>query len=143
MKKIYFACSIAGGRDHDHLYSELMMHIKSTEVQVLSERFTDQKQVAEEAKKADSIADFIHDRDLAWVREADGIIAEVTQPSLGVGYELGKATEWQKPVLALFYEPSGKRLSPMISGSKHIEVVRYNDTAELEDKIKAFIDTLS
>ena len=29
----------------------------------------------------------IHDRDLAWLIEADYLVAEVTTPSLGVGYE--------------------------------------------------------
>ena len=41
----------------------------------------------------------IHDRDLAWLKEADCLVAEVTTPSLGVGFEIGKATEWGLRVL--------------------------------------------
>ena len=38
-----------------------------------------------------SISDkWIHDRDVEWLHEADVVVAEVTQPSLGVGYEIGK-----------------------------------------------------
>lgn len=142
MKKVYFACSIAGGRDHAHLYEDIVKQIQAAGAQVLSERFTDEKKVKDEAAKAHSMLDFIHDRDLAWVKEADGIIAEVTQPSLDVGYELGKATEWKKPVLALFFTPSGNRLSPMIAGSKRIETIHYSNHDELEKDIKNFISGL-
>ncbi len=142
VKKVYFACSIAGGRDHAHLYEDIVKQIQAAGAQVLSERFTDEKKVKDEAAKAHAMLDFIHDRDLAWVKEADGIIAEVTQPSLGVGYELGKATEWKKPVLALFFTPSGNRLSPMIAGSKDIQVVHYKTHTELEQDIKDFVQSL-
>ena len=33
---------------------------------------------------------WIHDRDVGWLHEADVVVAEVTQPSLGVGYEIGE-----------------------------------------------------
>ncbi len=36
------------------------------------------------------------------------IVAEVTQPSLGVGYELGRAVALNKRVLCLFRPSSGK-----------------------------------
>ncbi|EPY76686.1 deoxyribonucleoside 5-monophosphate N-glycosidase [Camelus ferus] len=42
----------------------------------------------EEAAGSDRL---IHERDLAWLQQADVVVAEVTQPSLGVGYKLGQA----------------------------------------------------
>lgn len=36
------------------------------------------------------------------------LVAEVTQPSLGVGYEIGRAVEHQKRVLCLFRKDSGQ-----------------------------------
>nr|XP_020769678.1 2'-deoxynucleoside 5'-phosphate N-hydrolase 1-like [Odocoileus virginianus texanus] len=59
----------------------------------------------------------IHDRDLAWLQQADVVVAEVTQPSLGVGYELGRAVALHKPVLCLFRPQSGRVLSAMIRGA--------------------------
>ena len=44
----------------------------------------------------------IHDRDLQWIIESDMLVAEVTIPSLGVGYEIGRAIEMGKPILCLF-----------------------------------------
>lgn len=45
--------------------------------------------------------EFIYKRDVDWLLESDFVIAEVTQPSLGVGYELGFAEAKGKPVLCL------------------------------------------
>ena len=41
---------------------------------------------------------FIHDRDMKWLIDSDLIIAEVTNPSLGVGYEIGRALEYDKKI---------------------------------------------
>lgn len=37
------------------------------------------------------------------------IVAEVTQPSLGVGYEIGRAVDLKKRILCLFRPETGKR----------------------------------
>ena len=44
----------------------------------------------------------IHDRDVELLEQSDVIVAEVTQPSLGVGYELGRAVAMAKPILCLY-----------------------------------------
>ena len=36
------------------------------------------------------------------------IVAEVTQPSLGVGYEIGRAFDMNKPILCLYRPQQGK-----------------------------------
>ena len=59
------------------------------------------------------------------LRQADAMIAEVTNPSLGVGYEIAKAEEWNLPVLALYRPQPGKKLSAMIAGSPQTKVVEY------------------
>ncbi|KAM7385963.1 hypothetical protein PAMP_001997 [Pampus punctatissimus] len=50
----------------------------------------------------------IHNRDMDWLGQSDVIVAEVTQPSLGVGYELGRAVDMKKRVLCLFRPSSGR-----------------------------------
>ncbi len=37
------------------------------------------------------------------------LVAEVTQPSLGVGYEMGRAVQFEKKTLCLFRPDSGRR----------------------------------
>ncbi len=75
----------------------------------------------------------IHDRDIEWLRESDLIIAEVTQPSLGVGYEIGRALEWGKPIITLYRNNEDKKLSAMIAGVDEIQVFRYNNFAEAKE----------
>jgi nucleoside 2-deoxyribosyltransferase len=127
--KIYFAGSIRGGRGDAALYYEIVQqlkkhgevfteHVGDTALGVLGQDIGDQN---------------IHDRDLTWLKSSDCLIAEVTTPSLGVGYEIGKATEWGKPVLCLYRQTEGRSLSAMISGSNAITVKTYQSPAELKD----------
>lgn len=37
------------------------------------------------------------------------LVAEVTQPSLGVGYEIGRAVDMKKKIFCLFRPQSGRR----------------------------------
>ena len=61
---------------------------------------------------------YIHDWDLELLEQSDVVVAEVTQPSLGVGYEIGRAVSIKKPILCLYRrkEEGGKLLSRMIRG---------------------------
>lgn len=140
MKKIYFGCSIAGGRDHAHLYADIVSIIKASDAQLLSEMFADKVLRPEVGIKMDPR--FVWERDIKWIDEADGLIMEVTQPSLGVGYEIATAENLNKPILTLFYAPSGKRLSPMIAGSPNITVFQYSDVNTIKPAVQEFIGRL-
>jgi len=83
----------------------------------------------------------IHDRDLAWLKEADCLVAEVTTPSLGVGFEIGKATEWDMRVLCLFRPSAGRALSALIAGSDRVAVREYKSVADVEEIFDDFFVT--
>lgn len=138
MKKIYFACSIRGGRDDAPLYKELVDFLKTKSI-VLTEIFADGKLTSNGMNKSDSE---IHFTDMNWVNEADAVIAEVTNPSLGVGYEIGKAESLGKPVLALFRSVKGKRLSAMIAGSPQTSTITYGTIDSVKQDIVDFIESL-
>ncbi len=125
--KIYFAASIRGGRQDAEIYAKLVEHLKNYG-EVLTEHVGDNT-LTEMGQ--DAPAKIIFQRDYDWVKEADVIVAEVSTPSLGVGYELGKTEEWKKPNLCL-YSCESRRLSPMISGNKFFKTKRY---ASLEEAI--------
>lgn len=125
--KIYFAGSIRGGRDDKALYLEIIGLLRNYGT-VLTEHIGDVRLMATgEALKDRSI----HDRDLSWLQEADYVVGEVTVPSLGVGYELGKATEWGKKIVCLFRPSEGASLSAMIAGSSTIKTYQYQTLSEL------------
>lgn len=52
----------------------------------------------------------ILERDMLWLQQSDVVVAEVTQPSLGVGFEIARAITLNKPVLCLFRPSSGLRM---------------------------------
>jgi nucleoside 2-deoxyribosyltransferase len=133
--KIYFAASIRGGRDDWASYLEIVRQLRDYG-QVLTEHVGDVELSAEGEDMGDRK---IHDRDLGWLKESDYLVAEVTTPSLGVGYEIGKATEWGKPVLCLYRSAEGRALSAMISGSNAVTVKEYQSPAELTEIFEQFL----
>ena len=91
--KVYFAGSIRGGRADAELYSRIISYIKKTDI-VLTEHIGD-KALAVKEKGVGDID--IYRQDTSWLRESDVLIGECTNPSLGVGYELGFAESIGKP----------------------------------------------
>uniref|UniRef100_A0A8C5LFV7 5-hydroxymethyl-dUMP N-hydrolase n=1 Tax=Jaculus jaculus TaxID=51337 RepID=A0A8C5LFV7_JACJA len=89
----------------------------------------------EEAAGGDRL---IHERDLAWLQQADVVVAEVTQPSLGVGYELGRAMALNKQILCLFRPRSGRVLSAMIRGAA--DGSRFQVWDYEEEQLEAMLD---
>ncbi|MBU2445904.1 MAG: nucleoside 2-deoxyribosyltransferase [Bacteroidetes bacterium] len=86
----------------------------------------------------------IYDRDIKWLEESKGVIAEVSAPSLGVGFEISYALfTLKKPVLAL-YSNQVKRLSAMIKGcdNNSLTVKCYQNEIELEMFVRGFLEDL-
>jgi len=82
---------------------------------------------------------YIYERDIAWLSSCDLVVAEVTAPSLGVGFELGWATALKKPVLCLHRIMPGRTLSAMIAGSPGIQTAAYSSMDEAETIMEEFI----
>uniref|UniRef100_A0A671Y4A6 2'-deoxynucleoside 5'-phosphate N-hydrolase 1 n=1 Tax=Sparus aurata TaxID=8175 RepID=A0A671Y4A6_SPAAU len=135
--KVYFCGSIRGGRDDVLLYRKIVEKLQSYGT-VLTEHVssTELSDRGEDASAAGDRA--IHDRDVDWLRQSDVVVAEVTQPSLGVGYELGRAVDMKKKIFCLFRPSSGRCLSAMIRGADDggLFVVRDYSEDELENVLE-------
>ena len=135
--KIYFACSIRGERPDPETVSMLIVHMKKRGA-VLTEHIAgvldgDEVEVMDEE---------IFLRDVAWLGEADVLVAEVTAPSLGVGYEIGVDEALGKPVLCLYQGRPGRRLSAMISGNRGLVVREYDELEETLGLIDEFLESI-
>ncbi|CAG2220535.1 DNPH1 [Mytilus edulis] len=158
-RKIYFAGSIRAGRDDADLYARLIEqlrqygkvlteHVGNSSVEKVNllkkyiftcyeshlQHFVmvvRHKQMINREEK-DLSEKEIHDRDMEWLNESDYLVAEVTQPSLGVGYEIGRAIDLKKTVLCLFRPQTGKRLSAMIRGAENESTFIVKDYKESE-----------
>lgn len=125
--QIYFAGSIRGGRDDQNLYAAIIEQLRRYG-KVVTEHVGDANVNlgGENASDCD-----IHDRDLNWLRDSDVLVAEVTAPSLGVGYEIGRAVEWGTPIVCLYRPAKDRKLSAMIGGCKALAVHEYSSVGEL------------
>lgn len=85
----------------------------------------------------------VYARDVLWITESDALIAEVSTPSHGVGYEIGYALSIGKPVLCLFQD--NRQISKMITGNpdQNLLVLRYSSFNDLQKRIDEFLGTLS
>lgn len=130
MKKIYFAGSIRGGRDDKDLYAEIIEKLK-TYGQVLTEHLGEKTLSA--MGELGPTSKFIYQRDIDWLNTADIVIAEVTNPSLGVGYELAYIESKNIPIICLYRPSEGKRLSAMIGGNSNFKIFEYQEIQELDN----------
>lgn len=110
--KIYFACSITGGREFESVYQSIVRALTEDSHDVLTAHLVETGIAANEAGMLPSD---VYSRDVNWIRESDVLIAEISVPSHGVGYEIGYALGLGKPVLALYQQ--GRKVSKMISGN--------------------------
>lgn len=134
--KIYFAGSIRGGRQFADDYQKIIDYLSHYGM-VLTEHIANANLLANEVHLSDKE---IHDRDIAWLNESDCVVAEVTQTSLGVGYELATALFLKKPVLCLFNPGYGNRLSAMITGQSEFFQVNYGTIDEAKKAILEFFN---
>ena len=96
--KIYFSGSISGGREHEAIYQHLVARLQALGYDVLSAHVADPAALEIER---DMQPREVFERDSNWVKECEAMIAEVSTPSLGVGYEYGLAVQLGKPVLCV------------------------------------------
>ena len=124
--KIYFCGSIRGGREDAALYREMIGELKHYGC-VLTEHVGDPTLTD---RGGDGTSEDIWQRDTAWLRESDIVIAECSHPSLGVGYELAFAEAIGKPVHVFYGGPEG-RLSAMVAGDPAFSIHYYESREEL------------
>ena len=92
-------------------------------------------------RRSDMTTDqYIYERDIEWIDKSQAIIAEVSNPSLGVGYEIAYATLLHRmPILVVAYR--GVKVSAMIAG--RFVVKQYNTHEQLVSHINYFFRELS
>lgn len=138
MKKIYFAGSIRGGRQDVETYRKLINELSKHHI-VLTEHLGSEE-LGELGEFEISDVE-IFNRDLAWIREADVVIAEVTTPSLGVGYELCYAEFMRKKIICIYRQRTSRYLSAMVSGNRYVDIILYDDM-EIIPRLLKEIDNL-
>jgi 2'-deoxynucleoside 5'-phosphate N-hydrolase len=134
---IYFACSITGGRQDEAAYAALVAALLEDGHVVPTASLASPAVMDQEGRLS---PEEVYARDVAWIEACDVLIAEVSTPSHGVGYEIGYALNKGKPVLCCYRQ--GRRISKMLSGNlnPYLQTRSYSSEAELTQIARAFLD---
>ncbi len=132
--KIYFSCSITGGRQDQPVYRMIVDELLANGYTVLTASLAAADLDAREGVGSDTD---VYQRDIAWLDECDLVIAEISTPSHGVGYEIAYALLQGKPVFCLYQE--GCVVSKMLTGNDHpgMKVFSYTDGNDALRVLKA------
>ena len=134
--KVYFSASIAGGRKYLDIYKKIVAYLKEIGHHVLTDHIVIDNIFEFESKLKPAE---IFQRDIDWLNECDVLVAEVSNPSLGVGYEICYALEHRIPTFCI-YQP-GIFISRMIVGntSSCLTLFEYPDEESLYQKLDEFL----
>ena len=135
---IYCAGPIKGVITYQKFYGELIDFVEAeghTALAELSGRFTTSIPLSDKQ---------IYKRDIKWIDGSKIMIAEISGPSLGVGFEIAYAIFLRKiPVLAVVNKQVQK-ISAMLSGceSPLLTIMKYADENDLKSVIRTYIGKL-
>jgi len=115
---IYFACSITGGREFEPIYQAIVAALEAEGHVIPTSHLASSEVVGLE--KIVSPQD-VYLRDIRWIEQADIVIAEVSTPSHGVGYEVAYALSLGKPVLCCYQQE--RAVSKMITGNTNPNIL--------------------
>ncbi len=135
---VFLSASIRGGRDMLSTYIEMCNYLQENGHDVLSWHVADP-----ELEKTESLLteQEIYIRDMEFLEKSHCVIAEVSTPSIGVGYEISSALHRELPVLCLHTPDSN--VSAMILGDKRIITKEYDSINSMKEEIDSFLDASS
>ena len=134
--KIYVSGSMYGGQQKIDTYKKLVDKLEEYG-EVLTRQIADPKAIENEKYQKDE--DIYNDLENK-LEKADILIAEVSVPSIGVGYEIGYASKLNKKIIAIYDKNYLDKVTTMIRGNKSIKIIPYKDINEILDNIKDILN---
>ena len=127
---IYFACSITGGREDESIYQEIVAALQDDGHEVPTALLA-----GPDATELEVLLDpvTVYERDTGWIEDCDLLVAEVSTPSHGVGYEIAYALGLGKRVLCL--HQAGVPVSKMITGNSDSKLIVW-DYSNVNDAVR-------
>ena len=133
---IYFSFSITGGREFQPIL-QAMADVMLAEGCIVPTAMNTRDEIDPVEWNRPPLE--IYQRDIQWIDECDTVIAEISTPSHGVGFEIAYALTVCKPVYC--FHRSDVRISKMISGNPHVnlKVEDYDNREQLCTKVHHLI----
>jgi len=136
---IYCAGPIRGDVTYRKFYTDMIDYIESLGHTVLAEfsgKFSSTIPLTDKQT---------YKRDLKWIDGSKLMVAEISGPSLGVGFEIAYAIFQSKiPVLALCILDA-QNISSMLAGcdSSLLSIKKYKNVDDMKNIIKTFLSTIN
>lgn len=129
---IYFSGSIYGGRQKLEAYKKLVKELTKFG-NVLDEEVADDNiLIREESISNKDVFESLVDR----LKRADLVFAEVTVPSLGVGYEIGYADKTNKRIICVYDKTVTPKLTTMLRGNNRLKIIPYTNINEIINNLE-------
>ncbi len=138
--KVYLSTAITRGRrEYVEMVQRIRDVLKAEGVEVLNERVADPSFPTPSVDRARTMQEVCR-----WLEEADGLVAEATISSTGVGCELTTVQMRGKPVLLLYDAHFGFRISDWVTQNpdKHVEARAYRDSNDVERLVREYVARL-
>ena len=129
--KIYVSGSIYGGTQKIDTYKILIEELEKYG-EVLNKEIADPNTIANEVYQKDE--DIFNDLEEKLII-SDVLVAEVSIPSLGVGFELGFADKLNKKIIAIYDKNYTPKVTTMIRGNKRITLIPYQRIEEITNNL--------
>lgn len=128
--KIYYAAAMLGDRSNFHNNKIIINELKKYGFTILTEFILGDIEV-------DVPPVEIYRRDINLLRESDILIADISYPSLGVGFEIAYALNLNKKVIALCRKDRIENTSRLILGidDKNFQIIMYENPFKAVKKI--------
>jgi len=136
--EIYFSCSLTGGRNDAPVYQEIVAHLLEQGFEVPTQHLA-HPDIMNLERVVDPFE--VYQRDIDWLYGCHAVVAEVSTPSHGVGYEIAYALGLKKPVLCCFKEDTV--VSKMITGNTTpgLSLAPYRAIEDLIPRLDEFLST--
>ena len=132
---VYCAAPIKGDQKFHNYCLDIIRQVSSLGHTALSE-------LNSEFKPAIPLTDSeIFSRDIKWIDKSEIVIAEVSGPSLGVGFEIAYSIYKKKINVLALVNSEAVDVSAMVTGchSELITIKKYADTEDLKKSVSVFI----
>jgi nucleoside 2-deoxyribosyltransferase len=137
MSRVFLSGSIRGGRRLIDTYRSLADVMIHAGMEVLNEHVAKENVFVQERNLTE---EEIFLRDMDGIGRCDCLVAEVSVPSVGVGYEICHAVGLKKPVLCVYER--GSSVSAMVLGNKGVVARDYGDLDELHRFVLEFMRSI-
>ncbi|MCG3226588.1 MAG: hypothetical protein H7645_06700 [Candidatus Heimdallarchaeota archaeon] len=128
MSTVYIACSMIRS-----------VGIDFSLLEILEEWIIDQHlEPFTPGKMDDTSPDVIFKRDMKMLEKSDFIVADVNEPSHGVGMEIMYAFEHGMPVICVL-KKENRPFSRMVDGSPHVYLIEYDNKQDLKMQLERII----